>query len=517
MQRVYESGWTDEINDYIADKEDEKVFCVARLPQKKQMISSDTIKVRTYKFKFMLIRNKITASLLSGLLVILPLMAAACGGGSKTAGNNAASQSNTAASAVEVTTAQAVLRSVPAYIQTTGSLVAEEQSDIAPQVSGQIIATQVDVGAFVGRGDVVARLDDRDARLRLQQAQSNEEQAQSAIRQAEVRVGLSSGGQFNPNNVPEVIAAQRNYEAAQAQIRNAEAQIKNVEAQARLAEDTARRYANLLRTGDVSRVSYNQQQTQAEATRAQVNAVREQVNTVQAQANATRQQSEVVINTARQNNQAIVTARAALDNSRAATALAQKAINDTIVRAPFAGFISDRPTALGEYVTPASRIVTLVRTNPIKVNIQLPEASAGQVRAGMSVSINVAAFPDRQFSGQITSINPSLELATRAVIVEAQIDNSDNVLRPNMFATARILQSGGGESVFVPRSAILQDATTNTASVYVIEGDTARNRQVQTGIEEGDTIQIITGVNPEETVAASSVEQLFDGATISRR
>lgn len=462
----------------------------------------------------MLKRNKISAVFLSGLLLTLPLLAA-CGRGAKTVDANANSQAKTP-TAVDVTTAQAVSRQVPAFIQTTGSLVAEEQSDIASQVSGQIIATPVDVGAFVGRGDVIARIDDRDARLRLQQSQSNEEQAQSAIRQAEVRVGLSPNGQFNPNNVPEVIAAQRNYEAAEAQIRNAEAQIKNVEAQARLAEDTARRYENLLRTGDVSRVSYNQQQTQAEATRAQVNAVREQVNAVRAQANATRQQSEVVINTAKQNNQAIATARAALDNSRAATALAQKAVNDTVVRAPFAGFISDRPTASGEYVTPSSRIATLVRTNPIKVNIQLPEASAGQVRAGMSVSISVAAFPERQFAGQVTSINPSLEASTRALIVEARIDNSDNALRPNMFATTRILQPGGGESVFVPRSAVVQDATTNTASVFVIEGDTARNRQVQIGIEEADTIQIISGVNPDEIVAVSNVEQLFDGVTVRR-
>ncbi|MDQ3321118.1 MAG: efflux RND transporter periplasmic adaptor subunit, partial [Acidobacteriota bacterium] len=305
-------------------------------------------------------------------------------------------------------------------------------------------------------------------------------------------------------------------EAALAQIRSAEAQIKNVEAQARLAEDTARRYANLLRTGDVSRIAYNQEQTQAESARAQVNAVREQVNTVQAQASATRQQSEVVINTARQNNQTIGAARAGLENARAATALAEKAVNDTIIRAPLAGFISERPTAVGEYVTPASRIATLVRTNPIKVNIQLPEASAGQVRPGMSVSVSVAAYSDRQFAGQITNINPSLDADTRAVIVEAQIDNSENLLRPNMFATARILQPGGGESVFVPRSAILPDPTTNTASVYVIEGDTARNRQVQTGIEEGEMVQIISGVNPEETVAVSNVEQLFDGVTVRR-
>ncbi len=464
----------------------------------------------------MFIRNNISAAVLSGFLIASALLAVACSS-SKEVSVNVNSQANTAVNAIEVTTALAESRNVPAFIQTTGSLVAEEQSDIAPQVSGQIVATPVDVGAFVGQGDVIARLDDRDARLRLQQAQSAEEQALAGVRQAEVRLGLSPGQQFNPNNVPEVIAAQRNYEAAQAQIRNAEAQIGNIQAQARLAEDTARRYGNLLRTGDISRIAYNQAQTQAESAAAQVNAVREQVNTVRAQASATRQQSEVVINTARQNNQAIATARAGVESARAATALSQKAVNDTVIRAPLAGFISERPTAIGEYVTPASRIATLVRTNPIKVNIQLPEASAGQVRAGMSVSINVAAFPDRQFAGRVTNINPSLDAATRAVIVEAEVDNSENLLRPNMFATARILQPGGGESVFVPRSAVLQDPTTNTASVYVLEGDTARNRQVQIGTEEGDLVQIITGINADDTVATSNIQQLFDGATVIRR
>ncbi|HEX8368264.1 MAG TPA: efflux RND transporter periplasmic adaptor subunit [Pyrinomonadaceae bacterium] len=459
-------------------------------------------------------RNRISVTLLSGLFIILSLLATACGGGSKTANNNANSQSNTGSSVVDVTTVQATSRGVPAFIQSTGSLVAEEQSDIAPQVSGQIVATPVNVGAFVGQGDVIARLDDRDARLRLEQAQSNEQQAQSAIRQAELRVGLSPGERFDPNNVPEVRAAQRNYEAAQAQIRNAEAQINNAEAQARLAEDTARRYTNLLRTGDISRVAYNQQQTQAESARAQVNAVREQVNTIRAQASATRQQSEVVINTARQNNQAIVTARASLENARAATALAQKAVNDTIIRAPIAGYIGERPAAVGEYVTPASRIATLVRTNPIKVRIQLPEADAGRVRPGMGVSINVASYADRQFAGQITAINPSLEANTRAFIVEAQVDNSENLLRPNMFATVRIVQPGGGEGVFVPRAAIVADPNTSSSRVFVIEENTARLVVVQIGEEENGMVRITSGLSGGERVATSNVEQLFDGATV---
>jgi RND family efflux transporter MFP subunit len=460
----------------------------------------------------MLLRNKLSAVFFGSLLIVVPLLGAC---GTNKAGTNANSQTSTGSAVVTVATAQTEAREVPAYIQSTGSIVAEEQSDIAPQISGQVISTPVDVGAFVGQGDVIARLDDRDARLRLQQAESAEQQAIAAVRQAEVRIGLAPGEQFNPNNVPEVVAAQRNYEAAQAQIRNAEAQIANVEAQARLAEDTARRYGNLLRTGDISRISYNQAQTQAESARAQVNAVREQVNTVRAQANATRQQSEVVINTARQNNQAIATARAGVESARAATALAQKAVNDTIIRSPLAGYIGERPTAVGEYVTPASRIATLVRTNPIKVRIQLPEVDAGRARTGMSVSVSVAAYADRQFAGQITAINPSLDANTRAVIVEAQIENPENLLRPNMFATVKILQSGGGQGVFVPREAVISDPNTNSTRVFVVDGNSARLVVVQTGEAENNMVRVTSGLTGGETVAVSNTEQLFDGATVS--
>lgn len=455
----------------------------------------------------------ISTIVLCGFLISLPLLEA-CSRKNNSNANGSANPAAAQAKTVEVTTAQAVSRQVPSFIQATGTLVADEQSDIAPQASGQIIATPVNVGAFVSQGDVIARLNDRDAQLRLQQARAGEQQAQAAVRQAEARIGLKSGGRFDAQNVPEVRAAQQNYEAAQAQIHNIEAQISNAEAQARLASDTARRYGNLLASGDTPRVVYNQYETQAQSAREQVNALNAQANAVRAQASASRQQYEASINNASQNNQGIASAQAAVETARAATAIAQKAVSDTIVRAPLSGYISDRPTAVGEYVTPSSRIATLVRTNPIKVNIQLPESDAGRARVGMSVSINVSAYPDRQFAGQVTAVNPTLDAASRAVTVEAQIENSGNLLRPNMFATARILQPSGGTSIFVPSSAVLKDATTNTASVFVIENGTARARAVQTGEEEDDTTQIITGVNEGETVAASNIEQLFDGVSV---
>src|SRR5947208_807641 len=106
------------------------------------------------------------------------------------------------AAAIPVTTARAESHEVPTTIEATGSLTATETSDVASQTSGQVVSTPVNVGAFVHRGETIARLNDRDARLRLQQSRASEQQATAAIRQAEARLGLGPNGHFDASTIP---------------------------------------------------------------------------------------------------------------------------------------------------------------------------------------------------------------------------------------------------------------------------------------------------------------------------
>jgi multidrug efflux pump subunit AcrA (membrane-fusion protein) len=424
-----------------------------------------------------------------GMLLIMAMMfAARSRSRTEEAARLEASQPAEAHS-VPVSTSIAVSQQVAAFIQATGSFAADETSDVAPEASGQVAATPVDVGAFVSDGAVIARLDDRDARLRLQQAEAAERQAAAAVRQAQERIGLGQGGAFNADAVPEARAARQNYEAA--------------EAQAKLAGINAQRYARLVETGDVSRSAFDQARAQAE--------------TARAQANAARQQLEVALNVARQSNVGIAQAQAQLEMARSQTALARKAVADTVVKAPFAGYISDRPIAIGEYVTPASKIATLMRTNPIKLRLQLPEGDSGRVRPGTPVTATVAAYPEREFAGKVSVVNPSIDPVSRTVIVEADVSNPGNLLRPNMFAIGRVMQPGGTAGVFVPREAIIKDAAAESARVYVVEGDTARLRVVQVGEESGGLVRVVSGVNTGEAVATNNLDQLFDGAQILRQ
>ena len=387
---------------------------------------------------------------------------------------------------VAVSTATAAVRQIPSFIQATGSLVANETSNVAPQTSGQVSSTPINVGAFVKQGTVLARLNERDARLRLQQAQAALQQANAAVRQAEVRLGLGPNGKFDASAIPEVRSAAAAFEAAASQ--------------ARLAEANARRYSQLVETGDVARSVYDQYRSQAEQSTSQANNLKQQLDTA--------------INVARQNNQAIQTAEGGAAGAQAQVAIAEKAVSDATIRAPYTGYISARPIAVGEYVTPASVIATILLTNPIKLQLQVPELQAPHVSTGMPVSLSVDAFGDKNFGGKVTAINPAIDPASRSVSVEAEIDNTDNTLRSGMFATARITQPGGSQAVYVPVSAVVNDKNTNSFRVFVIQGDTAHLRVVQVGDTENGMMQVLSGVQANDIVGTSNLDQLYEGAKV---
>jgi multidrug efflux pump subunit AcrA (membrane-fusion protein) len=388
---------------------------------------------------------------------------------------------------ITITTGKAEGRPVAAYIATTGSLVANETSDVAPKAAGKVANVYANVGQFIGQGALIAKIDDRDARLQLAGARARVNQQIAAVRQAEARLGLGPKGTFNASAIPEVRAANASFEQAQAELRQAEA--------------NEVRYRELVQTGDVAVITYEQYRTNRDTARARLNSARQQL--------------EAAANAARQNNQAIRSAEAAVAAARTEVGAAEQALTDTNVRAPFAGFVSARPVAVGEYVSSATIIATILRTNPIKAQMQISEADVPAVGIGRGVSVQVDAYKDRSFAGTVTAVNPAVDPTSRSAIVEASIENSDNALRAGMFATARITRDGGGTGVFVPKTAVNHDPTTNSYRAFVIVDGVARLRVLQLGTEEGDSVQILNGLNADEIVATSNLEQLYEGARVA--
>ncbi|HEX8070636.1 MAG TPA: efflux RND transporter periplasmic adaptor subunit [Pyrinomonadaceae bacterium] len=414
-------------------------------------------------------RNTLKLCGLALVLAAVALTFAACGGSRGQAQPKAAT-SPTPVQAVQVTTAAAIVRELPRFIEATGSLAADEQTDVAPTVSGKVTAVGVDLGSFVQKGAVLVRLDDADARLRLEQLQAQAAQARAAVRQAEERIGLRPGQAFDPTRVAEVGATKAALD---------------------LAETQLRRQARLLESGDVSRSAYDQQRAQ-----------RDQLQ----------QQYEAQVAAARQNYAAIQTARAAAQAAEAQVAQAQKSIRDAVVYAPISGYVADRPADVGEYVTTASKIATLVRTNPLRLRIDIPEQYISIVQPGQSVSVTTSAYADRAFAGRVARLSPNVTAASRTLTVEAEVENGANMLKPGQFATVRILLPKGDPAVLVPARAVHTEQ--GISRVFVVHDGIAEERVVQLGQIEGDLVEIKTGLREGELVATANVEQLKDGAKV---
>jgi multidrug efflux pump subunit AcrA (membrane-fusion protein) len=403
-------------------------------------------------------------------LVALSLLMLACGGGSQAQSNANAQNANTAPVAVDVTTAPAITRELPRFFEATGSLAADEQTDVAPSIAGKVVQVGVELGSYVKAGQMIVKLDDNDSRIRLEQTIAQLQQTQAALRQAEAKINLRPGQTFDPTRVADVGSARVALE---------------------LAEKQLRRFERLIETGDVSRSSYDQQKAQ-----------RDQL----------KEQYELALNRARQDYAAIAAARATVASAETQVAAARRNLSYALVYSPINGYVSDRPADLGEYVSPTTKVATVVRTNPLRARMDIPEQAVSVIRTGQSVSVNVSAYPDRNFSGRVHHIAPSVTPNSRTMTVEAEVENGEGLLKPGQFATVRILQSETSAALLVPQRAVRNEAGANY--IFVVKNGRAEKRLIQLGQADGELVEIKSGLAPDEQVATSNVELLNDGSPV---
>ncbi len=437
----------------------------------------------------------VTAALI-GLISVLLIS-----GCSRSSAGANADNSNTEPEVIDVTTAQAVIKPIPTYFEATGNLASDAQTDVAPAVGGKIVQVNFDIGSYVQQGDVLVRLDDRDARIRLDQARAQLDQQRKAVGQAEAnvqaaiaslrqtqaRLGIADGETFRIENF---------------------SQVKSVRAQLELAEIEFKRTQRLFESGDVSRGAYDQRRAQRDQLLGQLDEARSNaavamraVNTAQAQ-----------VDTAKS---AVASAKAAIGTAEAQVDQAQKGVNDTLVLSPISGYVSERTADVGEYIspnTPNTKIATIVRTSVLRMKIDIPEQSVGKVATGQSISLQTSAYPDRNFAGTIVRISPSVNATARTLTVEAEVSNADGLLKPGQFATVRITQSKPEPAVMIPVAAVKTEGELN--KVYVIKDGFAREQFVQLGLLENDMIQVKQGVIEGDSVAVSNVAALRDGVMV---
>lgn len=400
-----------------------------------------------------------TKTIFVSSLVLIAALGAACG--KSQAKDEAAAASNpqpvASPTPVDVTTTPAITRNLQRDVEVVGSFAADEEVVVSAQAAGELSQLNVDFGSYVSQGQIIATIDQRDAKLKV-------EQAEAALKQTLARLGMKEGAAFDPGH--------------NADVRVAKSQLD----WAKMDMDRA---AKLIENGDIPRSSYDEKLTAYNLAQARHQAALDSVN----------QQLAVV------------------EQQKAALALAKKAVTDTVVRSPISGAVKEKHASRGAYLPVNGKIVTLVKINPLRLRADIPESSAAAVRTGQTINVTVDAFPNRKFTGRIVRIGPSLDEKTRALTVEAEVANSGNLLRPGMFAKSQLITSANAPAVMVPQRAIVTAA--GLSKVFVIENDRAVERIVKTGATDGDLIEIAEGVKSGEAVATTNQDKLQTGTVVN--
>ena len=211
---------------------------------------------------------------------------------------------------------------------------------------------------------------------------------------------------------------------------------------------------------------------------------------------------------------------ATLKAAQAQVAEQRAIIEKKVVRAPFAGELGIRQVNVGQYLDPGAVVATLQALDPIHFDFYVPQQILEQLGVGQSVSIRVDSYPEAEFKGEIATIDPKVDPATRNIAIRAVVANENRKLLPGMYATAEIETGAALNYLTVPQTAVTFNPYGNT--VYRVEEVTEEGEMhfvatqtfVTTGETRGDQITILSGVAPGEAIVSGGQFKLQNGATV---
>jgi len=181
------------------------------------------------------------------------------------------------------------------------------------------------------------------------------------------------------------------------------------------------------------------------------------------------------------------------------------------VRAPFSGTIGLRSVSEGSYLSPQTRIATLQRINPIKLDLSVPEKYSSRIAVGAPVTFSVRGS-DTRHQGRIYAIESQIDTSTRSLRLRARADNPAGTLRPGAFADITVVFDTIDDAITVPAFAVLPEL--GGQQVFVVEGGQAQPRSVETGVRTDSVVQVTGGLTVGDTVLTSGIQQLRPGLSI---
>lgn len=325
-----------------------------------------------------------------------------------------------------------------------GTLAAQDAVIVRSKVAGRLASIDVDIGTKVTTGQVLAQVELVDYRLRV-------EQAAAALAQAKALLGLAPESDKGDVVVDDTTGVR--------------------EALATMAEARANfeRSQTLVEKKLIGRADFDT-------------------------ANATFLRAQSGVQRAREE---VYNRLALLSQRKAELAIARRALADASIRSPIDGVVQMRSAGPGEFLAQGAAVATVVRVDPLRLRVDVPERDAVRVEVGQTVSARIDE-KERVYEGKVARISPMLNDQNRTLVVEASIPNGDFELRPGSFARATISLGRGAPAITVPSSSLVVFA--GIEKVLLVEDGKAVERQVKTGRRVEGLVEIVSGVKDGETV-----------------
>jgi len=359
---------------------------------------------------------------------------------------------------VEVRVAAAQMRSAPRTLWITGSLLPDETVQVSAEVAGRLVEIRADFGQQVRKGEVLAELDKREFTLQL-------ERAKAALAQALARVGLDTGREDAvPETTPAILQAQAALEDARAKYESA---------------------LRLVKTGDIAEQRFIE--------------IEKAYQTREAALEAARYELRVQL--------------AAIQALRAEVRLAEKRLSDATVRAPFDGAVTARLASAGQYLRENTPILTVVKTYPLRLRVEIPESAAAQVRVGSALRFTTDAAPGAEFRAVVRELNPALDARSRSLTAEARLAANDPRLKPGMFVQVRLTTAENASMVMAPKEALYQVA--GLTKVFTVRDGRAVEHKITPGAEIEGWVEIQGGeIRPGDPVVLTRQAALVNGMRV---
>jgi RND family efflux transporter MFP subunit len=361
---------------------------------------------------------------------------------------------------IKVKAAPVTAKEVRRIVQSVGTLFPFDEGVISAEIDGRVTEVNADLGDRVTKGQVLVRISDEEQKYLVAQTEAQ-------LRMAMERVGLRN----EDERVKDITQA--------TEVRRAQADLFD-------AEQHYKRIRSLVDQGIGSKAELDQAQSRYKAQEAAY---------------------DQTINGARNLLQDI-------ERNKASLELQRKKLRDTVVYAPFAAAVKEKTVTTGQFVRPNTPLFTLVKTDPIRLRLEVPERMAPWIKTGQIAEVTVEAFGDRKFIGTVWRISPTVEQTKRTFIVEALIDNPAGDLKPGSYARASLPTNKTEKVRLVPTRAVAYVFGSNKAYVITAAG-TIEAREVKLGDRFEQNVEILEGVSDGEQVAVTQLNRLDTGTRVA--